>query len=234
MVKDHGCLLRMKRTITEISAQKRNRRRVNICLNGSYAFSLDRLTAAWLQVGREMSDEEIEKLQSRDEVEVGFNQALNLLSYRNRSSVEMTRYLEGKGYAPQTLNAVLARLQEEGLLDDERFAREWIENRNIFRPRSQSQLRAELRQKGLEESVISTALGESEMDDAALAMAAARKRAHRYLSSDYETYRKKIGNALLRRGFSYSTVNETLRALWDELQQAETGEANITMEQLTQ
>jgi len=97
MVKDHGCLLRMKRTITEISAQKRNRRRVNICLNGSYAFSLDRLTAAWLQVGRELSDEEIEKLQSRDEVEVGFNQALNLLSYRNRSSVEMTRYLEGKG-----------------------------------------------------------------------------------------------------------------------------------------
>ena len=56
MVKDHGCLLRMKRTITEISAQKRNRRRVNICLNGSYAFSLDRLTAAWLQVGRELSD----------------------------------------------------------------------------------------------------------------------------------------------------------------------------------
>ena len=193
---------------------------------------MDRLTAAWLQVGRELSDEEIEKLQSRDEVEVGFNQTLNLLSYRNRSSAEMTRYLEGKGYAPQTLNAVLARLQE-GLLDDERFAREWIGIETFSAPQSKSTAGG-LRQKGLEESVISTALGESEMDDAALAMAAARKRAHRYLSSDYETYRKKIGNALLRRGFSYSTVNETLRALWDELQQAETGEANITMEQLTQ
>lgn len=39
MVMDHGCLLRMKKTITEITAQKRNRRRVNISLNGSYAFS---------------------------------------------------------------------------------------------------------------------------------------------------------------------------------------------------
>jgi regulatory protein len=134
MVMDHGCLLRMKKTITEISAQKRNRRRVNISLDGSYAFSLDRLTAAWLQVGRELSEAEIEKLLMSDEVEVGFNQALNLLSYRSRSMAEMTRYLEGKGYAPGTLKAVLARLEEEGLLNDERFAREWVENRNTLSP----------------------------------------------------------------------------------------------------
>lgn len=219
-------MVRMKKTITEISAQKRNRRRVNISLNGSYAFSLDRITAAWLQVGRELSDAEIEQLQMRDEVEVAFNQALNLLSHRSRSVAEMTRYLEGKGYAPGTLKAVLAQLEEEGLLNDDRFAREWIENRSTFRPRSQSQLRAELRFKGLEESSIDSALEESGVDDAALAMAAARKQAHRYLSSDYETYRKKLGNALLRRGFSYATVNDTLRTLWDEMQHSETVESN--------
>lgn len=219
-------MVRMKKTITEISAQKRNRRRVNISLDGSYAFSLDRMTAAWLQVGRELSDAEIEQLQMRDEVEVAFNQALNLLSHRSRSVAEMTRYLEGKGYAPGTLTAVLAQLEEEGLLNDDRFAREWIENRSTFRPRSQSQLRAELRFKGLEESSIDSALEESGVDDAALAMAAARKQAHRYLSSDYETYRKKLGNALLRRGFSYATVNDTLRTLWDEMQHSETVESN--------
>lgn len=226
MVRDHGCLVWMKKTITEISAQKRNRRRVNISLDGSYAFSLDRMTAAWLQVGKELSDVEIELLQMRDEVEVGFNQALNLLSHRSRSVAEMTRYLEGKGYAPGTIKAVLARLEDEGLLNDDRFAREWIENRNTFRPRSQSQLRAELRFKGLAESSIDSALEESGVDDAAMAMAAALKQAHRYLSSDYETYRKKLGNALLRRGFSYATVNDTLRTLWDEMQHTETVESN--------
>lgn len=226
MVMDHGCLVRMKKTITEISAQKRNRRRVNISLDGSYAFSLDRMTAAWLQVGRELSDGEIEQLQMHDEVEVGFNQALNLLSHRNRSVAEMTRYLEGKGYASGTQKAVLARLEEEGLLNDDRFAREWIENRNAFRPRSQSQLKAELRFKGLAESSIDSALEESGVDDAALAMAAARKQAHRYLSSDYEIFRKRLGNALLRRGFSYATVNDTLRTLWDEMQHTETVESN--------
>ncbi len=226
MVMDHGCLVRMKKTITEISAQKRNRRRVNISLDGSYAFSLDRVTAAWLKVGRELSDAEIEKLQTSDEVEIGINQALNLLSHRSRSVAEMTRYLEGKGYAPATLKAVLARLEEEGLLNDERFGREWIENRNTFRPRSQSQLKAELRFKGLAESSIESALEESGVDDATLAMAAARKQAHRYLSSDYEIYRKKLGNALLRRGFSYATVNETLRTLWNEMQHTETVEPN--------
>lgn len=226
MVMDHGCLLRMKKTITEISAQKRNRRRVNISLDGSYAFSLDRLTAAWLQVGRELSEAEIKKLQTNDEVEVGFNQALNLLSYRSRSTAEMTRYLEGKGYAPGTMKIVLERLEEEGLLNDDRFAKDWVENRNTFRPRSQSQLKAELRFKGLAESSIESALEESGVDDAALAMAAARKQAHRYLSSDYEIYRKKLGNALLRRGFSYATVNETLRILWNEMQHTETVEPN--------
>ena len=226
MVMDHGCLVRMKKTITEISVQKRNRRRVNISLNGSYAFSLDRLTAAWLQVGRELNDEDIEKLQTSDEVEIGFNQALNLLSYRSRSVVEMTRYLEGKGYAAGTLKAVLARLEEEGLLNDDRFAREWIENRNTFRPRSQSQLEAELRYKGLSKSAIDSAMEESGVDDATLAIAAARKQVHRYHSSDYENYRKKLGNALLRRGFSYATVNETLRTLRDEMHQTETVEPN--------
>ncbi|HOT99815.1 MAG TPA: RecX family transcriptional regulator [Anaerolineaceae bacterium] len=216
----------MKKTITEISAQKRNRRRVNISLDGSYAFSLDRMTAAWLQVGRELSDGEIEQIQMRDEVEVSFNQALNLLSHRSRSVAEMTRYLEGKGYAPGTLKAVLARLEEEGLLNDDRFAREWIENRNTFRPRSQSQLKAELRFKGLAESSIDSALEESGVDDAALAMTAARKQAHRYLSSNYDIYRKRLGNALLRRGFSYATVNDTLRTLWDEMQHTETVESN--------
>lgn len=223
---DRGCLVRMKKTITEISAQKRNRRRVNISLNGSYAFSLDRLTAAWLSLGRELSDADIEQLQLRDEVEVGFTHALNLLSHRSRSVAEMTRYLEGKGYAPSTLQAVLARLEEEGLLNDERFAKDWVENRNTFRPRSHSQLKAELRFKGLSESAIDAALEESGVDDTALAMAAARKQAHRYQSCDYETYRKKLGNALLRRGFSYATVNETLRALWTEVQQTEAVELN--------
>lgn len=226
MVVDHGCLMRMKKTITEISAQKRNRRRVNISLDGSYAFSLDRLTAAWLRVGQKLSDSEIEDLQTRDEVEVGFTQALNLLSRRGRSTAEMTRYLEGKGYAPATLKAVLARLQEEGLLDDDRFAREWIENRSTFRPRSLRLLKAELRFKGLDEPRIDSALVESEVCDADLAMAAARKQAHRYLSSDYEHFRNKLGSALLRRGFSYATVNDTLRALWNEMQQTETVELN--------
>jgi SOS response regulatory protein OraA/RecX len=78
----------------------------------------------------------------------------------------------------------------------------------------------------LAETSIETALEESGVDDAALAIAAARKQAHRYLSSDYEIYRKKLGNALLRRGFSYATVNETLRILWNEMQHTETVEPN--------
>ena len=51
----------MEKVITAIEAQKRNRQRVNVSLDGEFAFSLDRLTAAWLKPGRKLTAEEINR-----------------------------------------------------------------------------------------------------------------------------------------------------------------------------
>jgi hypothetical protein len=56
----------MERKITAIAIQKRNRERVNIYLDGEYAFGLARIVAAWLQVGQFLSEEKIVDLQSED------------------------------------------------------------------------------------------------------------------------------------------------------------------------
>ena len=48
--------------ITAITRQKRNKERVNIFIDGSYAFSLAEITAAWLKVGQELSQEDINRL----------------------------------------------------------------------------------------------------------------------------------------------------------------------------
>ena len=68
----------MTKEITAITPQKRNTRRLNISLDGEFAFSLDRLTAAWLKVGRKLSQQEIATLQEKDEQEVAFTRALHL------------------------------------------------------------------------------------------------------------------------------------------------------------
>lgn len=206
----------MENVITDIQAQKRNRNRVNIFLDGQYAFSLDRMAAAWLTVGRQLSVEDISRLQEKDEFQVALNRALHFLSYRARSNQEMQTYLQKKGYDTGLIDRVIAKLTEERLIDDLDFAQNWVDNRERFRPRSQSLMRLELRQKGVAESEIEQALQISDLDDFALAMKAGKKLSRRYQLLDKPEYDRKLAAALQRRGFSYSVVRECLPLLWKE------------------
>lgn len=208
----------MTKVITAITAQKRNTQRLNISLDGEYAFSLDRLTAAWLKVGRKLSPEEIVSLQEKDEQEVAFNRALRYLSYRARSEAEMRKYLSDKGFSDHVSQTVIDRLKDERLINDPRFAQDWIDNRVSFRPRSQTQLRFELRNKGLSEDLIEDALQEADLDDIELACVAGKKLVGRYARLGWLDFRQKLGAALARRGFSYETVRSVTRQLWDECQ----------------
>jgi regulatory protein len=72
-----------------------------------------------------------------------------------------------------------------------------------------------LRQKGVAEDAIQQALAEAE-DDENLALQTARQYAHRLTRSDWETFRKRLGAFLGRRGFSYGTIAPILRQVWDE------------------
>lgn len=208
----------MEKTITGIEAQKRNRSRVNIDLDGAYAFSLDRLTAAWLKPGRKLSEQQIAQLLAKDEQESAYNRALHFLSFRSRSQKEVTTYLQQKGYADSVIAAVLTRLEADGLLDDARFSREWVENRATFRPRSQWLLSRELQQKGIAESTAQAALAEADLDDTDLALQAAKRVASRYADLPWKDFLPKVGAYLQRRGFSAQIARTVSRQLWTEIQ----------------
>lgn len=206
----------MENVITDIQAQKRNRNRLNIFLDGQYAFSLDRMAAAWLTVGRQLNVEEVSRLQEKDEFQTALNRALHYLSYRARSNQEMQTYLRQKGFDTGLIDRVIARLIEERLIDDLDFAQAWLDNRERFRPRSQSLMRLELRQKGVAESEIEQAMQTAALDDFALAMKAGKKLSRRYQLLDKPEYDRKLAAALQRRGFSYAVVRECLPLLWKE------------------
>jgi regulatory protein len=197
----------MEKTITAIEAQKHNRSRVNISLDGVYAFSLDQLTAAWLKPGLKLNEQQS-----------AYSRALHFLSFRSRSNQEVQTYLERKGYAAEVIEAVLAQLEEDGFLNDTRFSREWVENRTTFRPRSQSMLGWELKQKGVSSEAIETALAEAELDDADLALKAAQRALGRYAGLPWEDFARKLGAYLQRRGFSAQVTWATIRKLWNAMQ----------------
>ena len=214
----------MDKVITAIEPQKRNRQRLNISLDGEYAFSLDRLTAAWLKPGRALSAEEIKKLQEQDELESAYTRALHFLSFRSRSIQETRDYLTRKGCSPELTSAVLRRLEEEGYLDDARFCREWLENRSAFRPRGVSLIKAELRQKGVSNEVIETSLAQADLQESELALKAAQRVVGRYAALPQETFRLRLGAFLQRRGFSFAVASSTVRRLWNESQNSRDGQ----------
>ncbi len=207
----------MDREITALKAQKKNPNRISVYLDGEYTFGLARIVAAWLKIGQRLSEEEIDRLKQQDTRELAYQRALRLLSYRPRSETEIQRKLNEQGFEEAVVNAAIQRLKENNFLGDEQFARDWVENRSTFRPRSKRMLAVELRQKGVAEESIQHALAETGDEDS-LAYQTAVKYARRLASADWETFRKRLGAYLMRRGFSYGTIAPILRQVWEETQ----------------
>jgi regulatory protein len=206
----------MDQEITAIKQQKRNRQRVSIYLDGKYAFGLSKFVAGWLTPGRRLTKEEIRKLQVDDAFEVAFQKALQFIHYRPRSIRETYRRLLDKGFSEEVIEVIINKLIDKSLLDDFEFSRQWIENRNTFRPRSKRMLRQELRLKGVADPIIEQALEEFGGDELELAYQAGIKKAKQCQNDSKLDFRKKVGGFLGRRGYHYGIVKPTLSRLWEE------------------
>lgn len=211
----------MAKEITAIKAQKRNRERVSIFLDGEFAFGLSRFVAAWLKPGRKLTETEIKKLLEEDTYEVAFQKALQFIQHRPRSIEETHRRLSEKGFNDDVIEATLEKLQEKNWLDDFDFARQWIENRNAFRPRSNRLLTYELKLKGVADETIKRALEEFSGDQDELAYQAGVKKAKKCRHESKFDFLKKVGGYLGRRGFHYGIIKPTVERLWEEFGQPE-------------
>lgn len=194
----------MGKKITNISVQKRNQQRVNVYLDGRFAFGLAAIEAARLRVGQVLSDEEIDRLKQRDAVERAVGYGMNLLAYRPRSEAEIRRRLRKKDYETDAIDEALERLRRADLVDDRAFARYWVDNRFRFKPRGRAILRKELWQKGINDRIIEETLEDYDEENAIdRAAEAGIRRLRRY---DSTAFRRKLNSYLRRRGFPYHLI----------------------------
>ncbi len=208
----------MKR-VTAIAEGKRRKRRVNIFLDDKFAFSLEAGVALkeGLKVGQELSDGDIEALTSAEQTQRCLNAAFRYLAYRPRSQAELKERLARRGFDGDTIEAAIARLKEQGLVDDMAFAQFWKENRQSFSPRSQWLVRHELRQKGVAAEVIDRVVADVNEEDSAYQAAIAKARS--LPTSDYQGFRKRLGEYLKRRGFGYGVIKNTFKKVWEEVKE---------------
>jgi regulatory protein len=205
----------MMRTITALTLQKRNRQRVNVFLDGEYAFGLARIVAAWLEVGQALSDEKIAQLQAEDAREVAYQLALRQLQYRPRSESEIRQFLQRHDTPEESADAVIDRLKQSGLINDAGFAQAWVENRTDLRPRSRRALAYELSRRGIDGQIIEQSL--TEIDDDAMAYQAALRPARKYKDLEWNDFRQKMYRNLAQRGFNYEASAQAIARVWQEI-----------------
>jgi regulatory protein len=95
-----------------------------------------------------------------DDPAVVLEAATRFLEARSRSVAEVRRRLTGAGYQTSLVEQAIARLGDLGVLDDESFARAWVESRDRARPRAERALRDELRLKGIDRALVDLVLAE--------------------------------------------------------------------------
>lgn len=203
------------KTITAIEAQKRGKDRVNVFLDGTFAFSLgmEVVEKRGLKPGQMLTDSQLEELGRADLFQKGLNAALRLLSYRPRSEAEMRLRLRRR-FDEEITDRVLLWLKERNMVDDVAFARFWRENRDSHSPRGRRLLQLELRQKGVDPQLVAEVMEGIDEEDSAYR--AASRKVRLWAREDHDTFSRKLGAFLRRRGFDYEVIRHTVERLWWE------------------
>jgi regulatory protein len=205
--------------ITALKVQVRDKSRVNVFVDGKYLFSLDinQVAELGIKTGNQYSPEELADLENESQYGKLYTRSLEYAFTRPRSQREMRDYLyrktrdsrtkEGyvkKGVSVELTVRVFDRLSEKGYVDDEKFARFWVENRNMRKGSSMRRLKSELSAKGVKADIIETVIGATDRTDIEEIQKIIVKKAKRY---DDE---QKLIAYLARQGFRYDDIKEAL------------------------
>ena len=202
--------------ITAIKRQKKNSDRVNLYLDGEFAFALSVETAlkAGLRRGQTIDEATRLELETEDAFCRAREAALVLLSHRARSERELRDRLLRRGYTPEVAERTLSNLRERGLLDDVAFAQAFARDRLRSRPSGRRRLVADLRGKGVSPEDAERALAEmsheseeSELDLARRALAKFPQRG----GEDRAATKRRLYAYLARRGFGSGVTSALAR-----------------------
>lgn len=197
--------------ITALKSQK-NKKRVNIYLDGRFAFGIDleNLVKIGLKVEQELSEDEIEEIINKSEFQKIFDRLVRFSTLRPRSEKEIKNWLKKHKVYKSLHNSLFSRLKRLDLLDDKKFARWWVEQRMSFRPRSKRIMNYELRSKGINKNVIEDVLAEVDIDEEKIAKGLLEKKRYKWEKLKGLERRKKMADFLARKGFGWGVIKKAI------------------------
>jgi len=206
--------------ITAITIQTRNKNRVNVSVDGRYRFSLDtyQLIELGIRIGVDYTEAELLNLEQERQFGKLYARALEYCLMRIHSAREVSDYLYRKtkatrgkngdlrpGVTTEITKRVFDRLTEKGYINDEKFARFWVENRSVVKGVSKRKLVSELYKKGVTSDIIGQIFSETERSDSEeIKKIILKKRSHYPDDNKLTAY-------LARQGFSYDEIKTAIK-----------------------
>jgi len=143
-----------------------------------------------------------------------YDRALNMLAFRARSSSELARSLVRKGEEKAHVDWAIARLQEQGLLDDAAFARAFTRSRVVGGKQSRRRVEQELARKGVSRTVageaIEDVLEDEAVDQRSIVEEAARKKLRSLSGLEPAVQRRRLYAFLARRGYDLDDIRAAI------------------------
>lgn len=208
--------------ITAITAATRHPGRfiVEVDMTPLATLSLDAIERLGLAVGRSVEGREEQIADAGAQLKV-YDRALTMLAFRGRGSVELARALVRKGEAKPHVDLAIARLQEQGLLDDAAFAESFTRARVLGAKQSRRRVQQDLARKGVSrevsESAISAVFEQEGVDQEEIVVDAARRKLRTLMKLEPVVRRRRLYAFLARRGYDADDVRKAMQAVGEEL-----------------
>lgn len=197
--------------ITALKPQKNNKR-VNVYIDDKFAFGidLDNLMRFGINAGKEFNTDQINKIIHEAEFQKTFDKLVNFCMIRPRSCFEVFNWLKRKKIHESMNDKLIKRLEKLELLNDEKFAKWWIDQRLVFKNKSIRALKFELAKKGVDKKIIDSLINQSDIDEVKLASNLLEKKAYRWSRLETDERNRKMTEFLMRNGFSWDTIKAAL------------------------
>lgn len=195
--------------ITAIKAQTKNPDRVSIYVDDKYAFSLNhnQLLEQKLRTGLEIDQVRLDEFKRASEQGKAYDRALNYVTIRPRSVQEMRQYARRKQWSAEDTEAIIQKLTERNYLNDQAFARAWLQSRKLTKNYSARKLKLELKQKGVTDDIVNEVVNQESYDEqsALKALIVKKQKLARYRDDP-----QKLMQYLARQGFDYDDIKSAL------------------------
>jgi regulatory protein len=204
----------MPETVVEWKPRPRNR--VFIKLSGGRFFTIPDSETVQLEAGTVLSDEEIEKLARVDQYFRGKEKALRLLSVRPRTRHEIKNALMGLEVVPAIRDGIIGELEENGLIDDARFSREYVRSKIELKGLGPHRLRFELKKLGVRAGIVDDTLQSEFTDEGQEEIAWRVVRGKLRERKPDEKDVRRLSALLRRKGMDYEVINRVTYQLLQE------------------